>query len=137
MLITKLWRTLQVLPVAIRVCYLLNSEIDIYLILDQLSRCKVKFQPRDRDVLPHDVNRALSWIGYKERACVPRALTLYALLNQGAEATYVSGVLRRNGDLDGHAWVEIESQALGEGDLSELTVIFKYPDPVARITRQS
>ncbi|MFN4252420.1 lasso peptide biosynthesis B2 protein [Deinococcus sp.] len=122
----RLLRAFRVLPVAWEVRRLLRREANLPHLLSRLERGPV-WSGGDPVVLHGDVGRALWLLGVRERGCVPRAMTLYALLSrQGRAATYVSGIRRLTGELDGHAWVEVNGVPVAEGNLAGITVQFRH-----------
>lgn len=123
----RLLRACRVLPVAWRVRRLLRREANLPRLLSQLESGPVWPAAVDPAALHQDVKVALRLLGVRERGCVPRAMTLYALLSrQGRAATYVSGIRRLTGELDGHAWVEVNGAPVAEGNLAGITVQFRH-----------
>jgi hypothetical protein len=65
--------------------------------------------------------------------CLLRSLALYhALRAQGSPVTFVSGVCRRNGTINSHAWVELNGQIppeLRESISPDFTESFRHPAP--------
>lgn len=131
---------LHVLPTLWRVKRLLSTQGDLSRILTQLD-ARADVSPAARInvmALEQDVNRALRLVGPRTRACVPRSLTLYALLSrQGLPVTYVSGVRLNQGVLDGHAWLEVPGQILESGGQSESTYKVQFKHPNRRAMRQA
>ncbi|OWL99220.1 hypothetical protein CBQ26_00125 [Deinococcus indicus] len=115
------------LPVAWRVRRALHRDPDLPQLLRSLERgpsTRCACDPRE---LAWTARAALHVLGVRDRGCVPAAMTLYALLSrQGKAATYVSGVRRLNGELDGHAWVEILGVPVAEGNLSGFREQFRF-----------
>lgn len=123
------WCTLAALPVAWRVRRALNRDPDLPHLLRALETGAPPHRPCEPQRLAQAARTALRVMGVRNRACVPAAMTLYALLRrQDSPATYVSGVRRVDGQLDGHAWVELQGVPVAEGDLSGFTVQFRF-DP--------
>jgi hypothetical protein len=85
---------------------------------------------------------AVHWAAYllrlKHNPCVPKSLAVFRLLSQeGFAVAFVSGVRRSNGQLEGHAWVELDGNAIDFRDdaLRHLyTENFRYPN--ARLRAQ-
>ncbi|MDK2014349.1 MULTISPECIES: lasso peptide biosynthesis B2 protein [unclassified Deinococcus] len=115
------------LPVAWRVRRALRRDPDLPRLLRSLERGPSTRCPCPPQELAWTVRTALRVLGVRDRGCVPAAMTLYALLSrQGSPASYVSGVRRVDGRLDGHAWVEIQGVPVAEGDLSGFTELFRF-----------
>ncbi|MHA0044040.1 lasso peptide biosynthesis B2 protein [Deinococcus sp. PEB2-63] len=128
----RLLRACRVLPVAWRVRRLLRGEANLPRLLSRLERGPV-WSGGDPAALHGDVGRALWLLGVRDRGCVPRAMTLYALLSrQGRAVSYVSGVRRVNSELDGHAWVELSGVPVAEGRLTGITVQFRHNSRLSR-----
>ncbi|MFW5973080.1 MAG: lasso peptide biosynthesis B2 protein [Bacteroidota bacterium] len=63
--------------------------------------------------------------------CMPASLILFRWVRRcGQPASIVFGVARKEDDLHGHAWVELDGRALGESTdpRNSFQVTFSYPD---------
>nr|WP_255673328.1 lasso peptide biosynthesis B2 protein [Deinococcus sp. 14RED07] len=115
------------MPGAWRVRSALRHSPDLPRLLRTLESGPSTHRPCDPQELAWTARAALRVLGVRDRGCVPAAMTLYALLSrQGRPATYVSGVRRVNGRLDGHAWVEILGVPVAEGNLSGFREQFRF-----------
>lgn len=129
----RLLRVCRVLPVAWQVRRLLRREANLPRLLAGLESGPVWPAAGEPAALHRDVTAALRLMGVRERGCVPRAMTLYALLSrQGHTVAYVSGVRRVNGELDGHAWVELNGVPVAEGNLAGFTIQFRHDNRLSR-----
>lgn len=55
--------------------------------------------------------------GFTRHTCLPRSLVLQRfLMNRGVPAVLRIGVRRENGQIAGHAWVEVAGQPVGEAE---------------------
>jgi hypothetical protein len=84
--------------------------------------------------LERGVRWALRLTNQHVNACVPRSLALFhALRKEGLEVSFVSGVRRNGGKLEGHAWLELNGKPIpGLGDENSPNVFkenFRYPKP--------
>jgi len=74
-------------------------------------------------------------IGPFRPGCYRRSLMLFReLRRRGWGVRIVFGIREEKGSLDGHAWIEIDGQALGEaGDPAEaFSIAFAYPETSSR-----
>ena len=61
-------------------------------------------------------------------ACLIRSLVRYRMLNErGVPARFVMGVRDRDGQMQGHAWVELRGQPVMEREDTSYYVTFSYP----------
>ena len=111
---------LDVLPVAIRAVRTLERETGVFESLTSLETW-ARSHRRAIWAAPRVVRAsrdALWLLGKRERSCLPRSCTVFALLSaMGENPVIVTGVTRIQGKLDGHAWVELNAQPIpGSGD---------------------
>jgi hypothetical protein len=67
-----------------------------------------------------------------ERASLYRSLARYAVLRSvGVPARFVMGVDGDGGDVDGHAWLEVDGEPWGETVDARFVEAFAYPARVA------
>lgn len=76
---------------------------------------------RRREMTEGELQRVVFLVGVAARAgftrhtCLPRSLVLQRfLVKRGLPAMLRIGVRRENGEIAGHAWVEVAGQAVGE-----------------------
>ena len=96
--------------------------------LARLSRASAKKQ-RDPKELVHVTDWFLQPIHGSSR-CMPRAAVLFRMLNRrGFEPTVVYGVSKSGGELDGHAWVLLGGDPLGEWEdpRGKFVETYRYP----------
>jgi hypothetical protein len=101
----------------------------------------IRFSPRERTnqdadlVLAKKLQRLVSMAGRLHGSritCLGRALTLYRMLSRrGNRSRVCIGVSRIQTNMQAHAWVEMEGQAIGEPE--DITERFKVLNPVAQI----
>jgi hypothetical protein len=116
----RLLDLLLVLPVAQRAVKELasnHSAIEMMQSLESWAQTHPRtFWPAPRVV--RAARDALWVLGKRERSCLPRSFTVFALLKaMRQQPVIVTGVIRIAGELKGHAWVELEGQPIpGSGD---------------------
>jgi Transglutaminase-like superfamily len=110
----------RVLFVARQVMQYLKSERSIFEMIHMLERSALRTtRPTWK---AHRVVRAAQdalWLlGKRGYACLPRSMTVFAVLtSMGYLPVIVTGVARVEGVLKGHAWVELDGQPIpGSGD---------------------
>ena len=77
-------------------------------------------------------------IGVFRPNCMKQSLVLFHFLRQwGAPVALSFGVARHGGTLEGHCWVELDSQPLGEGDDPRrvFTIVYSYPEDIVHQKR--
>jgi Uncharacterised nucleotidyltransferase/Transglutaminase-like superfamily len=89
---------------------------DLYGLVSQFDRQPVAGQKANYAAL-ESVQYGMNWAQrlspFKFNLCVPRSLALLQVLSEaGFAASFVSGVRRINGKLDGHAWLEVDGEPL-------------------------
>lgn len=88
------------------------------------------------DELRRGTDAAIRLIGPRQQHCVPRALTLFALLTrEGHQPDFVGGVRREDGRLTGHAWVEIHREAVEAPGHHEMSTMYREQLRVPSRTR--
>ena len=116
----RLLDAIVVLPVAWFAANELASKRSVHESLRRLERWAA--DNRRSAWAPVRVTRAardaLWLLGRRQRACLPRSFTVFALLSaMGERPVIVTGVVRSGGELTGHAWVELGGQPIpGSGD---------------------
>ena len=119
-LVLRLVNALLYLPLAVRVLRQLRQEPGIFEVLAALERwANAHPQPvQSPERIIRGTRDALWLLGLRHRACVPRSMAAFARLRaQGTPAVIVTGVIRVNGKLTGHAWVELAGRPVpGTGD---------------------
>ncbi len=99
--------------------------------LERLSnaRRKVTKDPLD----PLELVRVVDWFLhpiYGTSRCLPRAMILFCMLcRRGFDATVVYGVSTGREELDGHAWVLLSGEPLGESEdpRAKYVETYRYP----------
>jgi hypothetical protein len=72
--------------------------------------------------------RLLSRLRVVPDTCLYRSLARYAVLRgAGHPARFVMGLDPKKRDIEGHAWVELDGEPVGEIIEPGLTVTFRYP----------
>ena len=71
-------------------------------------------------------------LGRRERACLPVSFTLFALLTAMQQRpSIVTGIKRNQGQLSGHAWVEIDGITVtcpgAQADNAGFSLLYRYP----------
>ena len=71
-------------------------------------------------------------LGRRERACLPVSFTLFAILRAMRQRpSIVMGVKRNQGQLAGHAWVEIDGIAImcpgAQANDADFKLLYRYP----------
>jgi len=101
-------------------------------LLERLSRGPL--EPAPLDLVEEALSRAdvlAQHAPFVPSTCLYRSLARYALLcRSGFSAAFVMGIekkTRDQGDLKGHAWVEIDGTPLGEEIDAGLVVTYRYP----------
>jgi hypothetical protein len=93
-----------------------------------------------RETAPLPLDEAIDALAASERVierlrvvpdtCLYRSLARYALLRRaGHAARFVMGLDPRARDIEGHAWVEIAGEPVGEEIEPGLAVTFAFPSP--------
>lgn len=122
------------LSLSLRLPFWLQRE-PLSAMLQRLSRGKVTFfrgrLPIQQEELLIQVQltmRLCFWL-YRS-SCLFRALLLFAALHRmGKRAIFVVGVRHHNGELEGHAWVTLNGEVIGD-DANKcriFTPLFLYP----------
>ncbi len=142
--LVKKYRTvlrIGLIVVWVRLLLRVNS---LPLVLERLSlRSRtVKADDAAMKSLIYYVDRWLKLFPYNERGnCFPRALTLYRLARQlGYPVRFHCGVRKEASNLDGHAWLTLDSEAFYEPgkQWQYFTITFSYPsDSVSGVSRVS
>lgn len=108
-------RVARALPWLIRARWLTSRTPDVRELIaahDRRPRRTGRSSPSVDD-LRRGTDGAIGLIGPREKHCLARALTLFALLTrEGHEPEFVSGIRRDDSRLVGHAWVEIDGNAV-------------------------
>ena len=74
------------------------------------------------------VERAVERLRVLPDTCLYRALARYAVLRRaGHAARFVMGLDPTRPDIEGHAWVELDGEPVGETLEPGLTITFAYP----------
>jgi hypothetical protein len=117
---TVLSDTARELPGVLRALRLLRAETDLHRLLaaaDPPARGNPAAvdEPRRYGIV-RGVNWSLKLLrARRDGDCVPRSLAIFAALRRlGAPAVFVSGVRQAEGDVQGHAWVELDGEVLPE-----------------------
>jgi len=99
-------------------------------LLDALSRGTL--DPAPLDVIDEALARAdgiTQRLRFVPDTCFYRSLTRFSLLRRaGHAARFVMG-LSRPGEIEGHAWVELDGAPYGEDLDPDLVVTYAYPSP--------
>ncbi|HET6568579.1 MAG TPA: lasso peptide biosynthesis B2 protein [Rhodothermales bacterium] len=69
---------------------------------------------------------------FHDRYCMKRSLLLFHFLRRwGYDARLIFGVQKQGGDIQGHAWVEVQNRPLAEGadPRSVYVQTYSYPPP--------
>jgi len=107
------------MPLLLRVLRTLKHTEDVNAVLEQLDvpigeRKAIPLKVRQKIV--RGVKWGLTLLRVRPGSnCLPRSLAIYvALRQQGADAVFCSGFRRKEGKLEGHAWVELDGFVLDE-----------------------
>lgn len=61
--------------------------------------------------------------------CLPRALARYVMARRrGVPVTFVMGVREVNGQLQAHAWIELDGEPVLEREPTDYTVTWRHPE---------
>jgi hypothetical protein len=105
-------RAVRAAPWVIAARWRLRRTTDLRVLLDQHDLAPRRARsPIAVESLRRGTDAALRLVGPKTDHCVPRGLALFAQLTRhGYGATFVSGVRRTDGSLEGHAWVLVDGE---------------------------
>jgi len=143
LLVKKYWTVLRVGLIVgwVRLLLRFNS---LPLVLERLSLRSRAGRSDDATMrkLIYYVDRWLQLFPYNERGnCFPRALALYRLARQlGYPVRFHCGVRKEASNLDGHAWLTLDSEAFYEPGKQWrcFAITFSYPsDSVSGVSRVS
>lgn len=131
-LVKKYWTALRVGLVVLWVRLSLRRN-NLPLMLDRLTPRAMNEKPDDTAMrrLAGYVDRWLQLFPYSRKGnCFPRSLALYRVARQlGYPVVFHCGVRKADSNLDGHAWLTLDSQIFCEPgkQWQRFTVTFSYP----------
>lgn len=109
----------QQMPLLLRVLHTLKTTKDVNAVLQKLDVPVSEphaIPLKVRQKIVRGVKWGLTLLRVRPGSnCLPRSLAMYVALRQrGADAVFCSGFRRKDGKLEGHAWVELDGFVLDE-----------------------
>lgn len=124
----------QVLPLARMALKTLSSDKPIAVQIQMLEKWAGRHWRRTMPIerAAQAAVDAARLLGRRERACLPVSFTLFAILTAMRQRpSIVIGVKRNQGQLAGHAWVEIDGIAImcpgAQANDADFKLLYRYP----------